>query len=98
VLTAANDVGAAALIRMNWPLTESVAMRHRTEPAPTSGATTRNTEPEVVAAISSAEGTPDQPLSFPADGLVYGIGRPLAVLAATMVLGYGAVSWWRGRA
>ena len=72
-------------------------MRHRTEPAPTSGATTRNTEPEVVAAISSAEGTPGQPLSFRAGDVLYGIGRPLAVLAATMVLGYGAASWWRGR-
>ena len=72
-------------------------MRHRTEPAPTSGATTRNTEPEVVAAITSAEGAPDQPLSFRADGLVHGIGRPLAVLAATLVLGYAAANWWRGR-
>jgi hypothetical protein len=83
---------------MNSPITESVAMRHKTEPVRTSGATTRNTEPEVLAAISSAEGTPDQPLTFRADDLVYGVGLPLAVLAATMVLGYGAASWWRGRA
>jgi hypothetical protein len=73
-------------------------MRHKTDPAPTSGATTRNTEPEVVAAISSADGTPDQPLSFRADGLVNGIGVPLAVLAATLALGYGTVSWWRSGA
>ena len=54
------------------------------ETPPTSIAATRETEPEVVAAVSSAEGNPDQPLSFRIGGI--GLGAGLA-------LGYGVSRW-----
>jgi hypothetical protein len=65
-----------------------------TDPTPTSGATTRKTEPDVVAAISSAEGNPDPPNSF---GSGSGIGGSLLFLAGAMALGYVAASWLRSR-
>jgi hypothetical protein len=68
-----------------------------TEAAPTASATTSDTEPEVVAAISSAEGGPDAPTAFRAGGFGPGLGRPLLLLAAGMVLGYGAARWLRQR-
>jgi hypothetical protein len=64
---------------------------------PTSTATTRQTEPEVVAGISSAEGSPDQPLSFRTGGPGIGTGRMLLMLGAGMALGYGVYRLWQGR-
>jgi len=65
------------------------------EPAPTSNATTKNTEPQVVAAISSAEGTSE--LSPPSGNgaLASAVARPLLLLTAGAMLGYGAGRWLR---
>ena len=57
--------------------------------APTSTAATAGTEPEVVAGISSAEGSPDQPLSFRIGGLGTSYGRLAMLLAGGAALGYG---------
>ena len=64
---------------------------------PTSTATTRQTEPEVMAGISSADGGPDQQLSFSTDVPGIGMGRMLLMLSAGVVLGYGAYRLWQGR-
>jgi hypothetical protein len=66
-----------------------------TDPPPTSGATTRKTEPDVVAAISSAEGNPNPLLPVRAGP---GIGGPLLLLAGAMALGCVAASWLHSRA
>jgi hypothetical protein len=63
---------------------------------PTSTATTRQTEPKVVAGISSAEGSPDQPLSIRVAGDA-GIGRMLLLFGAGIALGYGAYRVWQAR-
>jgi len=65
--------------------------------APTSTATTRQTEPEVMAGISSADGGPDQQLSFSTDVPGIGMGRMLLMLSAGVALGYGAYRLWQGR-
>ena len=62
-----------------------------TERPPTSIAATRETELEVVAAVSSAEGSPDLPLSFRVSGIGY--LRPLLLLSAGLALGYGVSRW-----
>ena len=54
--------------------------------APTSTATTRETEPEVVAGISSGDLHPDQPLSIQTDR-PGGWGRTLLFLAAGIAAG-----------
>lgn len=64
---------------------------------PTSTATTSQTEPEVVAGISSAEGGPDQQLSFRVGGPGIGTGRMLLMLGAGMALGYGLYRLWQAR-
>jgi len=64
---------------------------------PSSTATTGQTEPEVVAGISSAEGGPDQQLSFSTGGGGLGTGRLLLMLGAGMALGYGVYRLWQGR-
>jgi len=51
---------------------------------PTSIATTSQTEPGVVAGISSAEGSPDQALSIRVPGDI-GIGRMLVMLSAGLM-------------
>ena len=63
---------------------------------PTSTATTRQTEPGVVAGISSAEGSLHQPLSIRVARDI-GIGRTLLMLGAGMALGYGAYRVWQAR-
>jgi hypothetical protein len=63
---------------------------------PTSTATTRQTEPGVVAGISSAEGGPDQKLSIRVAGDI-GTGRTLLLLGAGIVLGYCAYRLLQGR-
>ena len=63
---------------------------------PTSIATTSQTEPGVVAGISSAEGSPDQALSIRVAGDI-GIGRMLLMLGASIALGYGAYRLWQAR-
>ena len=63
---------------------------------PTSTATTRQTEPGVVAGISSAEGGPDQKLSIRVAGDL-GIGRMLLLFGAGLALGYGAYRLLQGR-
>ena len=63
---------------------------------PTSIATTSQTEPGVVAGISSAEGSPDQALSIRVPGDI-GIGRMLVMLSAGIALGYGAYRLWQAR-
>jgi hypothetical protein len=63
-----------------------------TEHPPTSSAATRETEPEVVAAVASAEGRPDLPSSFRGGG-GFGYLRPLLLLGAGLSLGYGVSRW-----
>ncbi|MGE5270834.1 MAG: hypothetical protein ACM3JG_14300 [Thiohalocapsa sp.] len=63
--------------------------------APTSTAATRETEPEVVAGISSAEGSEEQPLAFRADGP--SPLPPLLMLVAAATLGYLGYRWLRWR-
>ena len=64
-----------------------------TETPPTSIAATRETEPEVVAAVSSAEGNPDQPLSFRIGGIDFAYLRPMLLLGAGLALGYSVSRW-----
>ena len=61
--------------------------------APTSTAATGGTEPEVVAGISSAEGSPDLPLSFRSGGLDISYSRLAMLLAGGLALGYGLSRW-----
>lgn len=68
-----------------------------TDLAPTSTATTKETEPAVVAGISSADLNPRQPLSFHTDRVATGYGRMLLLLAAGLAVGYGAARWLRIR-
>jgi hypothetical protein len=69
-----------------------------TERPPTSSAATAETEPEVVAAVASAEGRPDLPVSFRGSGIGFGRLRPLLLLGAGLALGYGVSRWLlRGR-
>ncbi len=63
------------------------------ETSPTSIAATRETEPEVVAAVSSAEGSPDLPLSFRSGGIGFGHLRSVLLLGAGLALGYGVSRW-----
>jgi hypothetical protein len=60
-----------------------------TEAAHTSTSATSGTEPEVVAAVSSAEGSPNQPLSFRIAGIEFPYGRTVMLLAGGLALGYG---------
>jgi hypothetical protein len=62
--------------------------------APTSTATTRETEPEVVAGIASGDLHPDQPLSIRADRRG-GWGRTLLYLAAGIAAGIALASMAR---
>jgi hypothetical protein len=64
-----------------------------TETPPTSIAATGETEPEVVAAVSSAEGSPDLPLSFRTGGIGLAYLRPVLLLGAGLALGYGISRW-----
>lgn len=64
---------------------------------PTSTATSSETEPEVVAGISSAEGGPDQALSIRAGGDGMGTGRMFLLFGASIALGYGAYRLWQAR-
>ena len=57
-------------------------------PVPTSDADTRQTEPEVVAGISSGEGNPDMPLSIRTAPPRYGL-RAVLLLAGGTALGVG---------
>jgi hypothetical protein len=57
---------------------------------PTSSAATRETEPEVVAGISSGEGSPDLPLAMRSGGTDFDWGRWLLLLGAGLALGFGA--------
>jgi hypothetical protein len=69
-----------------------------TERPPTSSAATGETEPEVVAAVASAEGRPDLPLSFRSGGIGFAYLRPVLLLGAGLALGYGVSRWLlRGR-
>ena len=63
------------------------------EAPPTSTAATMETEPEVVAGISSAEGNPSLPLSFRVGGLNVPYGRLAMLLAGGLALGYGLSRW-----
>ena len=63
------------------------------EAPPTSTAATRETEPEVVAGISSGEGNPNLPLSFRVAGLNVPYGRLAMLLAGGLALGYGLSRW-----
>ena len=55
------------------------------ETPPTSIAATRETEPEVVAAVSSAEGSPDLPLSFRIGGIGLAYLRPMLLLGVLLI-------------
>jgi hypothetical protein len=61
---------------------------------PTSTAATRETEPEVVAGISSAEGNPSLPLSFRIGGLNIPYARLAMLLGGGLALGYGLSRWF----
>ena len=64
---------------------------------PTSSAATRQTEPEVVAAITSGEGNPDLPTAFRVGGFEVSWGGVAVVLGATAAIGYFATRWWQRR-
>jgi hypothetical protein len=50
----------------------------------------------VVAAISSAEGSPSLPLSFRIGGIELPYGRMIMLLGGGLALGYGLSRWlWR---
>ena len=67
-------------------------MNHDTaDLAPTSTATTSQTEPAVVAGVASAKGGPDLRLSIRVGGAELRLGWMLLLLGAGAVLGYGAV-------
>ena len=63
-------------------------------PQPTSTADTRETEPEVIAGISSGEGGPDMPLAISADRVQSGT-RGMLLVAAGLGLGFAAARWMR---
>jgi len=65
--------------------------RDNIDAPPTSTAATTETEPEVVAGISSAEGGPDLPLAIHVEGSGFGVGRMLLLLGAGAALGYVAM-------
>ncbi len=65
--------------------------------APTSTAATRETEPEVVAGISSAEGGPDLPTAFRIGTFEISWTGMALVFAAAAAIGYGATRWWQRR-
>src|SRR5437763_16851265 len=60
-----------------------------TDAAQTSTAATSGTEPEVVAAISSAEGGPDLPTSFHIGGIEFPYGRTVLLVAGGLAVGDG---------
>ena len=62
------------------------------ETPPTSTAATLETEPEIVAAISSAEGEPGLPLNIRVE-TAWGYGRIALILAAGAAVGYGLMRW-----
>ncbi len=64
-----------------------------TERPPSSSAATGETEPEVVAAVSSAEGSPSLPLSFRIGGIGIGQWRAMMLLSAGLAVGYGISRW-----
>jgi hypothetical protein len=64
---------------------------------PTSMAATKETEPEVIAAISSGEGSPDLPTAFRIGTFEVSYGGASLLLAACVALGYGATRWWQRR-
>ena len=65
-------------------------------PAPTSDAGTSETEPEVVAGISSAAGSPGLPLSVHANR-AHSAMRGMLLVAAGVGLGFAAARLlWRG--
>jgi hypothetical protein len=71
--------------------------RQITDAAETSTAATSGTEPEVVAAIASGEGSPNQPTSFRIGGIEFPYGRTVMLLAGGLALGYGLSRLlWRG--
>jgi hypothetical protein len=72
--------GSPGELTMDQPITKA---------AQTSTAATSGTEPEVVAAISSAEGGPDRPTSFHIGGIEFPHGRTMMLLAGGLALGYG---------
>jgi hypothetical protein len=75
---------------------EQDTAHRREEAAPTSSATTAETEPEVVAGISSAEGNPNLPTAFRTVDSGLGFGWMMLLLAAGGVaLGYGLTRWLR---
>jgi hypothetical protein len=65
------------------------------EPAPTSSATTRQTEPEVVAGIASAEGVVSLAARTRNGRSGNALVRGLIVLAASAAAGYGTARWLR---
>ena len=64
---------------------------------PTSSAATRQTEPEVVAAIASAEGNPLLPTAFRVGTFEASWGGVALVLGAAAAIGYVATRWWQRR-
>jgi hypothetical protein len=67
-----------------------------TEP-PTSMAATQETEPEVVAAISSGEGDPNLPTAFRVGTFEVSPTGLALLLAAGFAIGFGAVWMWQRR-
>ena len=85
----ANDNTSPAFALMDGSPGELTMDQPITKAAQTSTAATSGTEPEVVAAISSAEGGPDRPTSFHIGGIEFPHGRTMMLLAGGLALGYG---------
>jgi hypothetical protein len=67
-----------------------------TEP-PTSTAATKETKPEVVAAVFSGEGSPDLSTAFRVGTFEIKYGAMLLLCTAGIALGYGITRWWQRR-
>lgn len=65
--------------------------------SPTTTAATQETEPEVVAAISSGEGNPELPTAFRIGTFEVSYGGVALLLAAGAALGYGMMRLWQRR-
>jgi hypothetical protein len=94
---AANDGSSTNVDPLDSALWRTVMPDDSAIIEPTSTATTRQTEPEVVAGISSAEGSPDRPLWFGIAGAGIGMGHMLLMLGAGVALGYGGYRLWQAR-
>jgi hypothetical protein len=83
-------------LERNQPNGPPIMSETITEP-PTSMAATQETEPEVVAAISSGEGDPNLPTAFRVGTLEVSPTGLALLLVAGFAIGFGAVWMWQRR-